>query len=60
LAIAKEGTMQISEQHIATALMALPFLALCAGGLVAQYFAIRSELSRIRSARVVARREGGQ
>lgn len=50
--------MQISEQHIATALLAAPFLALCAGGLVGQCFAIRSELARIRSARVMARREG--
>lgn len=49
--------MHFSDAHIATALLAFPFLALCAGGLVAQFFAIRAELSRIRSARVVARRE---
>jgi len=47
-----------SEAHLATLIMATPFLVLATLGLVAQFFAIRSELSRIRSARVVARREG--
>jgi hypothetical protein len=47
-----------SEAHLATLIMATPFLVLCAFGLVGQVFAIRAELSRIRSARVVARREG--
>ncbi len=47
----------LTDQHIATIIMALPFLALSAGGLIAQVFAIRAELARLRSARVVANRE---
>jgi hypothetical protein len=47
-----------SEAHLSTLIMATPFLVLCAFGLVGQFLAIRSELSRIRSARVVASREG--
>lgn len=48
----------MSDQHIATFIMASPFLALCAGGFVAQFIAIRSEVARLRRVRVVARREG--
>ena len=47
--------MQFTDQHIATFIFAMPFLALCAGGLVDQFIAIRSEVARLR---VVARREG--
>ncbi len=47
----------LTDQHIATAIMVLPFLALCAGGLIAQFFAIRAELARLRAMRVVAKRE---
>jgi hypothetical protein len=47
-----------SDAHIATALFALPFLVLAFICVPAQVYCIRSELSRIRSARVVARREG--
>ena len=42
----------LTDQQIATMLMAMPFLALCAGGLVAQFVAIRSEVARLRSVRV--------
>jgi hypothetical protein len=48
----------MSDAHLATLILTAPFLALCAGGLVAQYFAIRAEIARLKSLRVVARREG--
>jgi len=38
----------LTDQHIATFIMASPFLALCAGGLVAQFIAIRDEVRRVR------------
>lgn len=41
----------MSDAQLATFIMASPFLALCAGGLVAQYFSIRSEVARLRLAR---------
>lgn len=47
-------------QLVFTICFAPGLTALVLGGLVAQYFAIRSELARLRSARVVARRKGGQ
>ncbi|WP_158491302.1 hypothetical protein [Methylocystis sp. SC2] len=46
----------LTEQQFATLLFSLPFLALCVGGLIAQYVAIRSELARLRRVRVPARR----
>ncbi len=45
----------LTEKQLATFLLSAPFLTLCAGGLVAQVFAIRAELARLRSLRVVAR-----
>jgi hypothetical protein len=52
----------MTDQHIATALFALPFLALAIGGAIAQIALYRADhneqLARIRSARVMARREG--
>jgi hypothetical protein len=50
----------LTEKQLATFLFSLPFLALCAGGLVAQAFAIRDEVARLRRVRVVARREVGR
>lgn len=50
----------LTDKQIATFLFSLPFLALCAGGLVAQHFAIRAELARLRRVRVVTRREGAR
>ena len=50
----------MSDDRLSTLIFAAPFLALCAGGLVAQIFAIKSEVARIRSARVVARDGGRQ
>jgi hypothetical protein len=47
----------LTEKQLATFLLSLPFLALCAGGLVAQAFAIRDEIARLRRVRVVAQRE---
>jgi hypothetical protein len=40
----------MSDSQFATMLFAMPFLALCAGGLIAQVFAIRAQV------RVVAKR----
>jgi hypothetical protein len=45
----------LTEKQLATFLFAAPFLMLCAGGLVAQSFDIRSEIARLRSVRVVHR-----
>jgi hypothetical protein len=45
----------MSDAHLATLILTMPFLALCVGGLVAQYFAIRAEVARLRSLRVMAR-----
>jgi hypothetical protein len=50
--------MQFTDHHIATFILAAPFLALCVGGLVVQYFAIRSEVARRRRVRAWAQREG--
>lgn len=50
----------LTDQHIATFIMALPFLALCAGGLVAQFIAIRAQVARLRRVRVPAKRGGGR
>lgn len=47
----------LTEKQLATFLLSMPFLTLCAGGLIAQVFAIRAELARLRSLRVVAKRE---
>lgn len=47
-----------TDQHIATFIMAMPFLALCAGGLVFQFIAIRAEVARLRRVRVA--RRGGE
>jgi hypothetical protein len=41
-----------TDQHIATFIMAAPFLTLCALGLVGQLFAIRAEVARLRRVRV--------
>jgi hypothetical protein len=49
-----------SDAQLANALFAFPFLALALVFVPVQIVSIRAELSRIRSARVVARREGGR
>lgn len=48
----------LTDHHIATALFAFPFLALCAGWLVAEIIAQRRVALALRKVRVVARREG--
>jgi hypothetical protein len=48
----------LTDHHIVTMLLAAPDLAICAIWLVAEVNAIRAELARLRSSRVVARREG--
>jgi hypothetical protein len=52
----------LTEKQLATALFAFPFLALAIGGAIAQIAIYRAdhvaELARLRSVRVVARREG--
>lgn len=48
----------LSDAQLANAIFAFPFLALALIFVPVQIVSIRSELSRIRSARVVARRDG--
>lgn len=43
-----------TDQHIATFIFASPFLALCAGGLIGQYFAIREQIEELRKRRADA------